>query len=356
MRFEFAAFADRYLDEAGGLLAGRHRRDRAARPLLPARFEEPAVARAAVAAVWRRPGTRGLVALNGGRLAGYLVGDAVTEPVRGRCAWVRLAGHALAEGIDAELYRDLYAALASGWVAQGYFDHYILIPATDRAALDAWFALSFGLEHAHGLRPLLAPSALGATPPAPGVEARGLEIRRATADDRETLAGVSQWLRRYQAGPPIWGAALPEDTPQIAAGYAEMANDETAIIWLAFLAGQIAGFQAYFPAEPAGDNPLIPPGCIDLTVAATHPELRGRGVGAALTQVGLADAAARGCTACVVDWRVTNLLSSRFWPRRGFQPADLPAGAPRRSAHHLGAGIEHGRRPRSSFQLPVLVD
>ena len=56
-------------------------------------------------------------------------------------------------------------------------------------------------------------------------------------------------------------------------------------------------------------------------MAATHPELRGRGVGSALTRVGLADAAAHGYTACVVDWRVTNLLSSRFWPRQGFQPA-----------------------------------
>ena len=315
MRFDLATFSNRYLDAAAGLLAERHRRDRAARPLLPARFEELPVARAAVEAIWHRPGARGVVALDSGRLAGYLIGDAATEPVRGRCAWVRLAGHALAEGIDAELYRDLYAALAAGWVTQGYFDHYVLLPAADGAALDAWFALSFGLEHAHGLRSLAAPNATDATPIAPDVE-----IRRATADDRATLAGVSQWLRRYQAGPPIWGTALPEDTPQIKAGYAEMAGDETATIWLAFLDGQIAGFQAYLPAKMSDDNPLIPPGCVDLSVAATHPELRGRGVGLALTQVGLVDAAARGYTACVVDWRVTNLMSSRFWPRQGFTP------------------------------------
>jgi ribosomal protein S18 acetylase RimI-like enzyme len=315
MRFDFATFSDRYLDEAAGLLAQRHRRDRIARPLLPARFEEPAVARAAVEAAWRRPGARGVVALDEGWLAGYLISDAATEPVRGRCAWVRLAGHALAEGIDTELYRDLYAALAAGWVAEGYFDHYVLVPAADHAVLDAWFALSFGLEHAHGLRPLVALSASGATP-----LAAGLEIRRATAGDRETLGGVSQWLRRYQAGAPIWGAALPEDTLQIEAGYAEMAGDEKVSVWLAFLDGQVAGFQAYFPAEAADDNPLIPPGCVDLSVAATHPELRGRGVGSALTQVGLADVAARGYTACIVDWRVTNLMSSRFWPRQGFLP------------------------------------
>jgi GNAT superfamily N-acetyltransferase len=315
MGFALVPFSEHHLDEAAFLLAGRHRRDRAACPLLPARFEEAAAARTAIEAVWQRPGAHGIAALEDGRLTGYLIGDAAAEPVRGRCAWVRLAGHALAEGIDAELYRDLYAALAAGWVAQGYFDHYILIPAADRAALDAWFALSFGLEHAHGLRAVAVSDEAEAMHPA-----SGLVIRRATLDDRETLVSVSQWLRRYQAGPPIWGAALPEDTALVANSYAELAGDEKAVVWLAFLDGQIAGFQTYLPAESADEDPLIPPNCIDLSVAATHPELRGRGIGVALTQVGLA-AAALSYSACVVDWRVTNLKSSRFWPRRGFQPA-----------------------------------
>jgi GNAT superfamily N-acetyltransferase len=316
MRFDLVPFAEHHHDEAAFLLTGRHQRDRAACPLLPARFEDAAIARTAIEAVWRRPGARGIAAVDSGRLAGYLIGDAAVEPVRGRCAWVRLAGHALAESVDTELYRDLYAALAAGWVAQGYFDHYILIPAAERAALDAWFALSFGLEHAHGLRALAAAAEADAWQPAPG-----LAIRRATPDDRETLVAVSQWLRCYQAGPPIWGAALPEDTLWIRDHYAELASDKDALVWLAFLDGQIAGFQTYFPAETADDDPLIPSACIDLSVAATHPELRGRGVGSALTQAGLADATARGYTSCNVDWRVTNLKSSRFWPWRGFQPA-----------------------------------
>jgi ribosomal protein S18 acetylase RimI-like enzyme len=262
-----------------------------------------------------------MAATHGSRLAGYLIGDAATEPVRGRCAWVRLAGHALADGVDAELYRDLYAALAPRWVAQGAFDHYVLAPAGDRMGLDAWFALSFGQEHAHGLRSL---EGEGATHPerASGPTS-GLEIRRATPDDRAVLVEVSQWLRRYQAGPPVWGAALPEDTAETEQGYAEMAGDETATVWLAFVDGQVAGFQAYFPAETSDGDLVTPPGCVELKVAATHPEQRGRGIGSALTWRGLAHASEQGYAVCVVDWRVTNLLSSRFWPRRGFRPAVL---------------------------------
>jgi ribosomal protein S18 acetylase RimI-like enzyme len=42
-----------------------------------------------------------------------------------------------------------------------------------------------------------------------------------------------------------------------------------------------------------------------------------------LTDATFAAAAARGYTAMVTDWRVTNLLASRFWPKRGFRTAFL---------------------------------
>jgi GNAT superfamily N-acetyltransferase len=60
-----------------------------------------------------------------------------------------------------------------------------------------------------------------------------------------------------------------------------------------------------------------------LAFAATLPESRGAGVGVALTDASFAWAAGRGYRAIVTDWRVTNLLASRFWPRRGFRPSVL---------------------------------
>ena len=56
-----------------------------------------------------------------------------------------------------------------------------------------------------------------------------------------------------------------------------------------------------------------------LTFAATLPEARGSGAGLALTNAGLAWAREQGYPVTVVDWRETNLLASRFWPRRGFR-------------------------------------
>jgi GNAT superfamily N-acetyltransferase len=56
-------------------------------------------------------------------------------------------------------------------------------------------------------------------------------------------------------------------------------------------------------------------------IVAALPEDRGTGVGTALTEHALAWAHEQGHPAVVADWRVTNLLSSRFFPRRGFRTA-----------------------------------
>jgi GNAT superfamily N-acetyltransferase len=62
-----------------------------------------------------------------------------------------------------------------------------------------------------------------------------------------------------------------------------------------------------------------PEGAVLLSWAATRPEVRGTGAGVALTEASFAWARQRGYETMVTDWRETNLLSSRFWPKRGFR-------------------------------------
>ena len=50
---------------------------------------------------------------------------------------------------------------------------------------------------------------------------------------------------------------------------------------------------------------------------------RGTGVGLALTHHVLGWAHEHGCPVMTTDWRMTNLLASRFWPRRGFRASFL---------------------------------
>ena len=65
MRLEIVPFENNMLPAAAHLLAQRHRRDRTAMPLLPARFEDPTVAERAVRAVLERPMAQGFAAVRG---------------------------------------------------------------------------------------------------------------------------------------------------------------------------------------------------------------------------------------------------------------------------------------------------
>jgi GNAT superfamily N-acetyltransferase len=56
-----------------------------------------------------------------------------------------------------------------------------------------------------------------------------------------------------------------------------------------------------------------------LGFAASLPDVRGSGAGLALTEAAFAWAHEQGYASMVTDWRETNLLSSRFWPARGFR-------------------------------------
>lgn len=314
MPLRLTAFTDDHLTPAAELLAQRHARDRVARPALPARFEQAAVARLAVEATWRRPLTSGTAAFDDGRLVGYLLGQARADTLRERHIWIALAGHAVAASHAPDLYADLYAAAGPHWLALGCFNHYLLLPAADAPAQAAWFGLSFGLEQVHGLLDLARID----RPEAPAPP--GVVFRRATAADRLHAAALHDLIARHQHGAPVWGLTLPETLPEMHQGYGELVDDPAAAVWLALDDQRPLGLHAYYPDEPGNDDLLSPVRATTLHVAATVPEARGRGVARALLGHGLLAHRAAGFSHVLADWRSTNLLASRFWPRQGFEP------------------------------------
>lgn len=62
------------------------------------------------------------------------------------------------------------------------------------------------------------------------------------------------------------------------------------------------------------------PGAGFLGFAAVLPEFRGRGAGRVLGEAVLSWSRDADHPCVVTDWRMTNLLSSRAWPRLGFRP------------------------------------
>lgn len=292
-------FSDDHLDEAAELLAARHSAHRAAEPLLA-----DANAREAVEAAWRRDGTSGSVAIRDGEVVGYLLGRVADSRYLGRHAWIERAGHASTEP---EAVRDLYAVAAPAWVDSGVERHFAAVPVL-ADLLDPWYRLGFGQMHMEAIR-------------GSGGDGRelppGVTIRRGGPDDVETAAiPVNRLIMDLQELSPSF-LPNPLSEEQERADWAETFEDPGMAYFVVEREGRILGHSMLYPPD---EDMGIGPDAVYLASTATIPEVRGTGVGLALTDHVLAWAAEAGFARVVTNWRVTNLVASRFWPARGFRP------------------------------------
>ncbi|MDX1934534.1 MAG: GNAT family N-acetyltransferase [Capsulimonadales bacterium] len=302
------------LPEAGRLLAERQRRVRRIHSRFPDTFDSEAEATQLVTALHARPGRTGAAAFDGGRMIAFLLAERVTDMLWGRALWMRLPGMAVA-GEDGEVLRDLYAAVAAPPVLQGCFHHFAVVPVAEAGMVRAFFSLAFGIEQVHGIVDL---TEVSTDPPSlpPGVT-----IRQAGSGDREILESLSGTIWEHQVLAPVWGIHLPETQAERRKSYGDMADDQEALVHIAFVDGEPAGLQGYFPPEKEGlPDMLMRENGLELCVGGTKAEFRGRGIATAMTQTAFHAARVAGCRYILTDWRSTNLLSSRFWPRRGFVP------------------------------------
>lgn len=319
-RPQILPFEENHLSDAGRLLAERHRRHRLVQPLLPKRFEDLDAARAEVAAVWDAEDASGAVAVDDGRVVGYLLGAPKSTNTWGPNIWVDSAGHA-AE--DAETLRDLYGLAAARWADEGRTAHYVLVPAPDADAVRAWFRLAFGQQHSHALRE----AAPGSPPTPPHVT-----IRRAVRDDIPTLARLDLELPKHQGLSPTFSSGEPGSYDESVKEWEEDFDDPEFATFVAEHDGRVVGSAVGCPLEKSSINSGLarPDGAGFLGFAAVFPEDRGLGAGRALGEAVLAWSAERQHSCVVTDWRTTNLLSSRAWPALGFEESFV------RVHRHLG--------------------
>jgi ribosomal protein S18 acetylase RimI-like enzyme len=299
---EIHPFAEEHLDDAAALLAERHRRHQEAEPLLGADYDF----RAEVEALWTGDHPSGAVATRGGRVVGYLLGIRKDGNRWGANVWVDPAGHAVE---DAEEVRDLYAAASTRWFDEGRTRQYVMAPASDAPLLDAWHRLSFGHQAAHGI------SEVRDVPWPPGV-------RTAEQKDIDVLVELSPLLVEHQAQSPVFGVGVPrKSTDEMRAEILEdLGNPEIGDL-VAEQNGRIVGAFQLASAELSTTHAGLarPERAVLLSWAATRPDVRGSGAGLALAEASFAWAHEHGYDTMVTDWRETNLLSSRFWPKRGFR-------------------------------------
>jgi GNAT superfamily N-acetyltransferase len=300
LRFE--PFADTHLDDAADLLARRHRRHLQSGALVA---EEPDF-RAEIEQAFSAEGASGSVLVGDGRLHGYLVAEPRTF---GPLTWVvaDVAGFAL-EG-DAELVRDLYAQAATRWVEDGHTRHAVYLPAAETEQIDAWFRLSFGASAATAAREV-APEAFEGE----------VAVRDGTPDDLEDAARLDRAMAESMEPAPSFSGLGLQSQEAAVEEWRDTWDDEQFAHFVAELDGRVVGHLVLYKGRR---GLRIPAESIDLAAASTEPEARGSGVGRALTAHAFAWAHAAGYRVMTTDWRMTNLLASRFWPQRGFRPTFL---------------------------------
>jgi GNAT superfamily N-acetyltransferase len=313
-RLEIRAFAEDHVDVAGSLLAARHRAHRAVEPLLSERFEDPDAARAEVASLWAQGDASGAVALREGQVVGFLLGTRRNDQTWGANVWIESGGHAVEE---AEEIRDLYAAAAGRWVEEGRTRHYVLVPATDAPLVEAWFRLSFGQQHAHGVREV--PATIDVQVP------DGFAIREPAEADVEALIDVHLALPLHQRSSPVFSDMALSTREESRQEWLETLATREEKILVALRGDRPVACWSVMPVVRSHEyrDLLWPEQACFLGFASTLPQARGSGVGVGLTHAMLDWAREQGYEVMVTDWRATNLLSSRFWPRRGFRPTFL---------------------------------
>lgn len=319
VRMQIVPFTPAHREPAAALLAARGSVERALDPALPAWLADPAAALGEIERMLAAPRAEGLAALQGGELAGFLIGAiefpsplshrSLMDPPR--AGWITC--HAADPARAAESYRALYTVLAERWIAAGSFAHHIGIRAGDRTALDAWFTLGFGQIAAHAVRNM-QPLAGAAPPP-------GVTIRAATADDLDRMLQFTDAVNRHQAASPMFSPYLPETLPDVRHELEALLTDPNCGAVLAERDGRLVGGYSFGPPPV---EMVAPERVIFVLDAWTAPEERGHGLGAALLDAVLCWGRERGVEWCQLNFLSANLPGARFWlGSGGFRPLSL---------------------------------
>lgn len=300
------------LDGAAALLADRHRRHRQAEPLLDPAYEDPRRARPEIEKLLADPTASAWAAVRGDGLAGYLVGIAKSVDTWGPNVWIEAAGHA---ADDPSVVRELYAAGAAAWMADGRNNHHVIVPASDTALVDAWFSLDFGQQHLHAVREV-PPASFGVVPRSE------LVIRRPTRDDLPVLAELELVLPRHSQLSPLFSPVSKQTVEEVEAELTEDFDNPTFTNFVAEHDGKVIGSATACDLKVSNsNNSLIRPASAGfLGYAAVLPEARGVGAGKALGETVLAWARDAGYPVIATDWRSTNLQADRSWRGLGFRP------------------------------------
>lgn len=299
---EIKPFEEKYLEDAARLFAGTYRAAREHIPLLPTRYEDADVVSPLLNdAIHRTPG---VVAIENGKLSGYLIGRLLRIWRGRRSAFVPFWGHAVAGEKRRKILEQMYAQLSNEWIMNGCFTHLISVLVNDEKIIDTLFWLGFGMAVVDTMRDFSdvhGPTA-------------AVEIRRANLDDMDVVVSLDHELARYLAGPPIFVAMTEKRNKEY---HEKWLSKSTHALWLASDKGGVVSYMKICPLNE--DYLITDEKTAWIQGAYTKERLRGKGIGTVLLKRCLDWAQSQDYERCAVDFESENVLASAFWTRH-FQP------------------------------------
>ena len=157
-----------------------------------------------------------------------------------------------------------------------------------------------------------------ATQPArPAEAAVDVDVRIGTSDDLDAIAALSQVEFDHRSTPPIYAHPQPRTLAESRARHERLLGDGA----VHFLARRDSGDVGLVTVEFTSPAPRLCPNAEPyIGATATHPSVRGQGIGHALVHRVLDWAHVNGHETVSVDFDSSNPISRPFWLGLGFEP------------------------------------
>jgi GNAT superfamily N-acetyltransferase len=305
MTYTLIPFTQKHLEPAVALFSESYRQEQEHSPLLPTRArDDPAWIREALSACLDNPG---VAVMQNNRLAAYMV-TGVQFPWKGqRAALVPEYSHSAIAPDKETLYQRMYMHLAQLWVDDHVHLHLIGHLAHDKVLQETLYQLGFGAilaERLRDLSPIDAPTDIAV------VEER--DVRK--------LADLELEHNCYYPKAPIFITKNTERSAMLAdldehaqAGDVFFTYHEDGIPRANMIVGRSASILE-------GEGFLLrDTNTAQIKGAYVQPDMRGKGVGAALLNRAIQWAQVQGCARLFVEHETANFYGSHFW-RKHFTP------------------------------------
>ncbi|HXC53392.1 MAG TPA: GNAT family N-acetyltransferase [Candidatus Limnocylindrales bacterium] len=327
MGLSIRTFRSGDLAAASELLAAAQRRAQAGCPSglrLGSRYLDASACRSAIEQLVAAPRATSVVAESHSRVVGFLCGekqlfapeDFASIYAEPRSTNVPLHGHAVDAESDVEsIYEAMYGALATRWVADGFFIHNIAVSALDPGIVDAWMPLGFGRKSVCAVRPTmrLESDAFSVT---------GVTIEEIRGRDDEALDTFHRHLMTYQTGAPMFWPYTGESDVRVRGVRRDALLSGQGFAYIArSRSGEALGSLLFVPSVFLSPL-LVCEKMIYLWEGFVEEGHRSAGVGSMLLDHAMVRLNERGIEWCALHFVSGNPRGGHFWPSKGFRPVE----------------------------------